>query len=121
MRISDWSSDVGSSDLHAGLRRQISGAAQCAELADHQGRARDAFSQGALGRFPADEPVVLEAQTLYRQPDEDIPRPRPARSCDLRVQAGQPDAEYFRPEEEALGAHQRLAMVDAPCPTTNEE
>src|SRR3546814_19519395 len=72
MRISDWSSDVGSSDLHAGLRRQISGAAPCAELADHQGRARDAFYQGAMGRFLADEPVVREAQTLYRSEERRV-------------------------------------------------
>src|SRR3546814_18963172 len=76
--------------------------------------ARDAFPQGAMGRFPADEPVVREPQTFYRQPDEDIPRDRPAGGGDLRLQAGQLDVEQFRTEEDALVAEQRLCRAPGP-------
>src|SRR3546814_13809268 len=97
------------------LRGQISGAAQRSELADHQGRARNAFSQGTMGRFPADEPVVREPQTLCREPDEDVPRYRPPRGGDLWLQAGQFDVEQFRPRQDALAAQQRLCRTPDPA------
>src|SRR3546814_8778771 len=75
------------------------------------GGARDAFPQGAMGRFPADEPVVREPQTFYRQPDEDIPRDRPAGGGDLRLQAGQLDVEQFRRSEEHTSELQSLMRI----------
>src|SRR3546814_14597303 len=68
-----------------------------------------------MGRFPADEPVVREPQTLCREPDEDVPRYRPPRDGVLWLQAGQIDVEQFRPRLDDMAAQQSLCRTHDPA------